>query len=68
MRNTIYLYPGYLTKGLLGRMLWHPTQPVFDQQFNDWSNTRAVDVSSCIQDPWPDCAGGPECILVTTTD
>jgi hypothetical protein len=26
----IFLYPGYITKGLKGRLVWHPKMPDFD--------------------------------------
>jgi hypothetical protein len=61
--ETIFLYPGYLTKGLKGKMLWHPSYPKFDNRLNDWVETGATDVSNCIFDPWPSEAGNNDCIM-----
>lgn len=63
-KRTIWLYPGYLTKGLKGRLLWHSKPPEFSD--NDWISTGAVDISGCIHDPWPFGAGGKEFVLEVT--
>jgi len=60
---TIWLYPGFLTKGLKGKLLWHGKEPIFDEKNNDWTAKQAVDVTNCINDPWPFIEGGRECCL-----
>lgn len=67
--NTICLYPGYLTKGMHGKLVWHPRLPRFNNVLNDWSEEdTSVNVSPCIQDPWPDYFGGRDCIMQITND
>lgn len=61
--GTIYLYPGYLTKGNKGQILWHPVLPEFDESEGDWKHIRTVDVTNCVFDPWPFTSGGPNCVL-----
>jgi hypothetical protein len=64
MRESIVnLYPGFLTKGSKGKILWHSRMPSFDQNKNDWPKDEAVDVTACVFDPWPYTAGGQDCIL-----
>jgi len=59
---SIFLYQGFLTKGLKGRIVWHPKEPVFDRESNDWRKCDScADVTVCVNDPWPDTEGGPSC-------
>jgi hypothetical protein len=59
--RTIWLYPGYLTKGLKGKILWHPKMPEFEANSNDWSS--GIDITGCIHDPWPFGEGGKKFIM-----
>ena len=59
--SPIFLYPGFVTKGQKGKLLWHPVLPAFDAKENDWVSTRAIEVTNCIHDPWPFIAGGKDC-------
>jgi hypothetical protein len=61
--TTIFLYPGYITKGLKGRLVWHPKMPDFDPKMNDWIADKSVEITSCINDPWPFIEGGKECMI-----
>jgi hypothetical protein len=61
--RTVFLYPGYITKGLKGRMFWHPKMPEHDMELNDWKTDKAVEISSCIHDPWPFIEGGKDCLM-----
>jgi hypothetical protein len=61
--RTIWLYPGYLTKGLKGKILWHPKVPEFEADQNDWSANGSIEVTGCIHDPWPFVEGGKEFIM-----
>jgi len=61
--GTIILYPGFLTKGKGGRILWHPVMPKFDELSDDWHDHRTVDVTNCVFDPWPYTSGGENCIM-----
>lgn len=56
LKNSIFLYSGYLTK-YEGKICWHPQLPDFDK-FND-----GICITSCIHDPFPYTQGGKECIL-----
>jgi hypothetical protein len=62
-KTSIFLYPGYLTKGLKGKILWHPKYPIFDLKNNDWDAKESVGVTDCIHDPWPYVEGGIKCII-----
>jgi hypothetical protein len=62
-RNTIYLYPGFLTKGQRGRILWHPQKPSYNENKKDWEEIKAIDVTNCIYDPWPYTGGDRDCIM-----
>jgi hypothetical protein len=66
-RKIIFLYPGHITKGLNGRILWHPRLPEFDLKQNDWPSTGSVEITSCIHDPWPFGEGGKEFIMEVET-
>lgn len=60
----ISIYPGYITKGLKGRLIWHPKLPSFSDRESDWESVKpSVDLSDCISDPWPYSGGGPDCII-----
>lgn len=61
--KSIFLYPGHITKGLKGRLFWHPRMPMFDKGENDWVVLGAIEVTSCIHDPWPYMEGGKECVM-----
>jgi len=61
--RTVFLYPGYLTKGLKGRIVWHPKMPQFDPKQNDWILEKAIEITSCIHDPWPFIEGGKDCMM-----
>ena len=54
---TVFLYPGFITKGLKGRLFWHPTMPEFDNKDNDWQIAKSIEITNCIHDPWPFIAG-----------
>lgn len=64
-KNSIQLYPGFLTKGLKGRLIWHSVSPFFNEKNNDWVAAKSLfsDVTNCINDPWPDTEGGKECCM-----
>lgn len=66
MKSTIFLYPGYVTKGQKGRIFWHPAMPDFDPKQNDWDQKKAVELTNCIHDPWPSVEGGKECMIEIT--
>ena len=63
MPSSIFLYPGFVTKGQKGRILWHPGLPSCDARENDWETNKAVDITNCIHDPWPFVAGGKSCCM-----
>ena len=60
---TVFLYPGFITKGLKGRLFWHPTMPEFDNKDNDWQIAKSIEITNCIHDPWPFIAGGKDCLM-----
>lgn len=62
-KQTIFIYPGFVTKGLKGRILWHPSRPGFDEEKGDWPARASADITECVNDPWPSTDGGPGCIL-----
>lgn len=65
-KRTIWMYPGYLTKGLKGKLLWHPKTPTYNEQERDWITTGSIDITGCIHDPWPFGEGGKEFVLEVT--
>lgn len=61
--RSIFLYPGFITKGQKGKLFWHPKMPSFDMKFNDWPVEKAIEITSCIHDPWPFVEGGKDCMM-----
>ena len=60
--TNISLYPGFITKNN-GQIFWHSQKPVFDEDNKQWINLKAVDITNCINDPWPAESGGEKLIL-----
>jgi hypothetical protein len=63
MADAVFIYPGFLTKGLKGTIRWHPDMPSFDRQRSDWDDRGCVDLTRCVNDPWPDSEGGALCFM-----
>jgi len=59
----VFLYPGFVTKGLKGILLWHPKRPEFNTQENDWKTDNSVNITDCINDPFPYSDGGQSCVI-----
>ena len=66
-KTTIFLYPGFITKGQKGKLLWHPKMPEYDMKQNDWDYIKSVEITNCIHDPWPFMEGGKDCMIEITT-
>ena len=64
-KRAVFIYPGFLTKGLKGRILWHPARPYYNTDKSDWSDKSATDLTSCVHDPWPSVEGGEGCVMET---
>lgn len=60
--DSIQLYPGYVVKSQ-GRIMWFPVHPEFDEREGMWSGQGAVEITSCISDPWPDEPGGKDAFV-----
>lgn len=60
--TSIPLYPGYVAKAQ-GRIVWFPTPPVFDERADAWKGQGAVEITSCIADPWPEGPGGAKAFI-----
>jgi hypothetical protein len=58
-RASIPLYPGYVAKAQ-GIIMWFPVPPEFDERAQAWTGKGAVEITSCIADPWPEGPGGEE--------
>jgi hypothetical protein len=58
-QTTIPLYPGYVAKAQ-GIIMWFPVPPEFDERAQAWTGKGAVEITSCIADPWPGGPGGEE--------
>jgi hypothetical protein len=61
-QTSIPLYPGYVAKAQ-GRIVWFPTRPEFDEQEEAWRGHGAVEITSCIADPWPEGPGGAKAFI-----
>lgn len=57
--DSIPLYPGHVAKAQ-GRIMWFPTTPEFDETSETWRGHGAVEITSCIADPWPEGPGGKD--------
>lgn len=64
---TIPLYPGHVAKAQ-GRLFWFPATPNFDEQDKIWVGRGRVEITSCINDPWPEGPGGKDAIIKTALD
>jgi hypothetical protein len=61
-RTTIPLYPGYVAKAQ-GIIMWFPVPPEFDERAQAWTGKGAVEITSCIADPWPEGPGGAKAFI-----
>lgn len=61
----ISLYPGHVAKAQ-GRIFWFPVRPEFDETFEMWRGEGAVEITSCIADPWPDGPGGRDASMAVS--
>ena len=59
--QSISLYSGYVAKSE-GRLFWFPEKPKYDEYINGWHSENAVEITSCVADPWPWGPGGKECL------
>lgn len=65
--DSIPLYPGHVAKAQ-GKIFWFPAPPEFDETSETWTGKGMVEITSCINDPWPEGPGGRKTIVRTAMD